>query len=105
MDINIRDIKNSTPLHWACYTRSELAIGYILSMKPDIEAKDVQGFTPLHIAVPGVLKLGSTRSVKALLLRGADREAKDKKGKRPVDLIPRSLDEGLAEELVQYLGS
>jgi ankyrin repeat protein len=41
MDINIRDVKNSTPLHWACYTRSELAIGYILSMKPNIEAQDV----------------------------------------------------------------
>ena len=41
MDINIRDIKKSTPLHWACYTRSELAIGYILSMKPDIEARDI----------------------------------------------------------------
>lgn len=104
MDINIRDIKNSTPLHWACYTRSELAIGYILSMKPDIEAQDIQGFTPLHIAVPGVMNLGSTRSVKALLLRGANREAKDNKGKKPIDLIPQNMDEGLVDELVQYLG-
>ena len=64
-----------------------MAIGYILSMKPDLEAKDIQGFTPLHIAVTSVQKLNSTRSVKALLLKGADREAVDDKGKRPVDLI------------------
>jgi ankyrin repeat protein len=64
-----------------------MAIGYILSMKPDLEAKDIQGFTPLHIAVTSVQKLNSTRSVKALLLKGADREAVDHKGKRPVDLI------------------
>lgn len=41
MDVNIRDQKDSTPLHWACYTRSELAMSYILSMKPNLEAKDV----------------------------------------------------------------
>ena len=80
LDINIRDSKQSTPLHWACYTRSEIAIGYILSMKPELDAKDIQGFTPLHIAVTSVPKLGSTRSVKALLLKGADREVQDKKG-------------------------
>jgi ankyrin repeat protein len=38
MDINIRDSKSSTPLHWACFTRSEMALNYILSMKPDLEA-------------------------------------------------------------------
>jgi|TARA_B110000305_G_C19223815_1_gene531855 ankyrin repeat protein len=74
MDINVRDSKFSTPLHWACYTRSEMALTYLLSMKPNLEAKDVQGFTALHIAVASVAKLGSTRNVKALLLRGADRE-------------------------------
>jgi ankyrin repeat protein len=104
VDINIRDVKNSTPLHWACYTRSEIAIGYILSMRPDIEAQDIQGFTPLHIAVPGVLKLGSTRSVKALLLKGANRDATDKKGKMPIDMIPPNLEENLIEELETYLG-
>ena len=41
LDINVR----------ACYTRSEMALNYILSMKPDLEAKDIRGLTPLHIAV------------------------------------------------------
>jgi hypothetical protein len=37
--------------------------------------------------------------VKALLLRGANRDATDKKGKKPIDLIPKNLDEALVEEL------
>ena len=50
MDIDIRDAKDSTPLHWACFTRSEMALNYILSLKPNLEAKDKFGYTPLHIA-------------------------------------------------------
>ena len=38
MDINIKDLKSSTPLHWACFTRSEMALNYILSMNPDLES-------------------------------------------------------------------
>lgn len=91
MDINVRDSKNCTPLHWACYTRSEMALNYILSMKPDLEAKDIRGLTPLHIAVICTEQLGSTRNVKALLLRGADRAAEDREGKTPLDWIPKSL--------------
>lgn len=100
IDINIRDKKDSTPLHWACFTRSEMALSYILSMKPDLEAKDMYGFTPLHIAVTAVEKLGSTRNVKALLLRGASRNSVDKKNKTAADLIPKSLDDGLTNELI-----
>ena len=91
MDINVRDSKNCTPLHWACYTRSEMALNYILSMKPDLEAKDIRGLTPLHIAVICTEQLGSTRNVKALLLRGADRSAVDKENKTPLDWIPKNL--------------
>jgi ankyrin repeat protein len=83
IDINVKDQKNSTPLHWACYTRSDMALNYILSMNPNIEAQDIQGYTPLHIAVASAEKLGSTRNVKALLLRGAKRESQDKKGRTP----------------------
>ena len=59
MDIDIRDAKDSTPLHWACFTRSEMALNYILSLKPNMEAKDKFGYTPLHIASQCVEKLES----------------------------------------------
>jgi hypothetical protein len=37
--------------------------------------------------------------VKALLIRGADRTARDNQGNLPVDLIPPSMDENLKKEL------
>lgn len=104
MNIDIRDSKQSTPLHWACFTRSELALNYILSMKPDLEAQDCFGFTPLHIAVTCVEKLESTRNVKALLLRGASRLAKDMNGKTPLDHVTADLSDHLADELKVQLG-
>ena len=103
MDINIRDATNSTPLHWACFTRSELALNYILSLKPDLEAKDQYGFTPLHIAVTCSEKLGSTRNVKTLLIRGANRNAKDSKGMLPIDRVSKEMPQELQDELRQHL--
>jgi hypothetical protein len=39
-------------LHWAEFTKSEIAQNYILAHKSvNIEAKDDNGFTPLHLAV------------------------------------------------------
>jgi len=72
-----------------------MALSYILSMKPNLEAQDMYGFTPLHIAVTSVEKLGSTRNVKALLLRGAKRDTADHKKKKAIDLIPKTLDENI----------
>lgn len=85
-----------------------MALNYILSMKPDLEAQDIFGFTPLHIAVTTVEKLGSTRNVKALLLKGADRTTKDFKDKTPLDHVqqkPVDEDEPAMhkEELLTYL--
>lgn len=103
VDINLRDQKGGAPLHWACFTRSETALNYILSLKPDLEAKDIFGQTALHIAVTCVEKLGSCRNVKMLLLRGADRETKDKKGKTPREIIPENMEEHRQDELYTYL--
>ncbi len=81
MDINMKDDKDSTPLHWACYSRSELALNYLLALGPNIQASDKRGQTPLHLAVKSVEILKSTRPVRALLLKGADRSIKDNEGK------------------------
>lgn len=40
MDINDADNRGSTPLHWACYSKSEFALSYILAMGPDLEITD-----------------------------------------------------------------
>ena len=40
MDINEADNRGSTPLHWACYSKAEFALSYILAMDPDLEMTD-----------------------------------------------------------------
>lgn len=105
MDINIRDNRQSTPLHWACYSKSEVALNYLLSMNPDLNAKDQKGFTPLHLAVKSVEALKSTRPVRALLLKGADRNAVDIDGKTAADVIGPTVVESMRQDLLQMLVS
>jgi len=80
-----------------------MALNYLLSLKPNLEAKDIRGLTPLHISVSSVEKIGSTRSVKTLLLRGANRETKDKDGKTPMDWITETNNEWITDELQKHL--
>ena len=40
MNINEVDNRGSTPLHWACYSKAEYALSYILAMGPNLEARD-----------------------------------------------------------------
>ena len=76
LDINSKDNRGSSPLHWACYTRSDLVLPYVLALKPDIEQKDNLGFTPLHLAVRSYDGTKQTnKMIRAILLKGADRKA------------------------------
>jgi palmitoyltransferase ZDHHC13/17 len=51
LDVNSRDRKQGTPLHWAAFSGSELALSYLLAWDADVEAKDSKGLTALHLAV------------------------------------------------------
>jgi palmitoyltransferase len=73
MDLNQMDNRFSTPLHWACYSKSEIAMCYLLAWVNNLELQDIEGFTPLHLAIKSVDQLGSTRPVRTLLVRGASR--------------------------------
>jgi ankyrin repeat protein len=79
MDITSRDSRGSTPLHWACYRCSELALIYILAwVKPiDLCLIDVDGYTPLHLAVKSAEEFKSCRPIRALLFRGAEKTVRD----------------------------
>lgn len=94
-DLKSRDNRLSTPLHWACYSKSEIALCYLISWMTDIEEQDIDGYTPLHLAVKSVEQLKSTRPVRTLLVKGASRDSRDKNGERPVDLIGQITDEDL----------
>ena len=40
VDINQQDNRGSTPLHWACYSNSEIALSYLLAWSPDLNIQD-----------------------------------------------------------------
>jgi palmitoyltransferase len=72
------DQGGSTPLHWACYSGSEIAVDYLLHFSPPelIDQTDNNNVTPLYLAILS----GKTRIVRKLLQKGADKE----KGKSPL---------------------
>jgi ankyrin repeat protein len=46
----------------------------------DLEIKDIDGYTPIHLAIKSAENLKSTRPVRVLLYRGASRDSVDKNG-------------------------
>jgi ankyrin repeat protein len=99
MDLEQTDNRGSTPLHWACYSKSEFALNYIIAMKPNLELQDQGGFTPLQLAVRSVVEIKTTRPVRALLLKGASRQATNIKGETCTDLIKDQTPQNLKNEL------
>lgn len=103
MDLRCKDSRGSTPLHWACYSKSEIALCYLLSWVKILDDADIEGYTPLHLAVKSVDALKSTRPVRSLLIRGASRDAKDKQGRKPVELLEQVTNPVLQNELRHML--
>jgi ankyrin repeat protein len=76
LSINSKDKRLSTPLHWAAFAGSELSLGYIVAQNADINVTDSKGYTPLHLAVKSSEDLRSTKAIKHLLIKGADKNIK-----------------------------
>jgi palmitoyltransferase len=94
LSLRSRDDRQSTPLHWAIYSRSENALCYLLAwLDEDLEDKDVDEYTALHLAIKSVDYALNTRSVRALLIKGARRDAVDKTGKRAMDHVSSLKDD------------
>ncbi len=43
-------------------------------MKPILDGQDIEGYTPLHLAVKGAANSDNTRPVRILLMKGARRD-------------------------------
>jgi ankyrin repeat protein len=74
-------------LHWAAFAGAELALSFIVAWNADIDSADSKGLTPLHLAVKSSEDLRSTKAIKQLLIKGANRNLRDLNGKRPIDLL------------------
>lgn len=103
MDLRSKDNRGSTPLHWACYSKSEIALCYILSWLQNLDDRDIEGYTPLHLAVKSVESLRSTRPVRSLLIRGASRDILDNNNRKPIELVELISHADLQRELKQML--
>jgi cell wall assembly regulator SMI1 len=62
----------------------------LLGLGLDINAGDTEGRTMLHVAAE---RTETAADIRLLLDRGADRAVRDRSGKRPAELVPRSLGE------------
>ena len=51
MDIESVDELDSTPLHRACFYGADLTANFILSFNINVNYRDREGYTPLHLAV------------------------------------------------------
>lgn len=55
------------------YFSAESSVAYLLAWKSEVNAVDINGITPLHLAIKGADEIKSTRSVRHLLIKGAER--------------------------------
>jgi ankyrin repeat protein len=51
LEINSRNDKGSTALHWAAYNSSYLTITYLIALGADVNKVDCRGVSVLHLAV------------------------------------------------------
>lgn len=98
LNLNEVDCRGSTPLHWACYSQSETALAYLLAWNPKLNLQDKEGYTPLHLAIKSIDELGSCRQVRALLIKGANPNITDMKGRPPLFFCDEIQSDYLQEE-------
>ena len=103
LSIMSKDKERSTPLHWACCAGSDTASYYLQSWGVDVNAVDFLGYTPLHLAVRYSNRFPNTRTIKELLIKGADRDATERSGLKPIDLVETLEDNETKDELKQLL--
>ena len=95
MDVRLLDVKRRSPLHWAIVNSSRLTLEYILAHDQDLEVRDFDGMTPLHLAILTLPKEQSPIFVKTLIVRGSKIDALTERGQTCISLIPEEISDEL----------
>ena len=82
IDFNSKDKKNSTPLHWSCFSSSYECAEFLLNKGVKMNTKDNDGNTPLHLSI---IK-DAIKILRLLLQKGAKTEIKNNKEETPMQL-------------------
>jgi hypothetical protein len=77
----------ATPLHSAALIEDPSIAQFLLDKGADINATDLDGNTPLHVAIKA--RGGNLPLVECLLAAGSSLEIKNNRGETPLDLIPK----------------
>lgn len=130
-DVNVRDDRGATPLHWAVYNAHREIVELILSCRPDLNAAALDGVTPLTLALTNktldiaqllvncgadirlaresertaltrAVGQGQLEVVRWLLDHGVDVHEPDAKGNVPIHVACGSNNCRAAELLVEY---
>ena len=86
INVNDTDLNRWTPLHWAAVSMNELSLTYLIAWGAKVNLPNIDGNSPLHLAVFYTESL-SNRWAKILLLKGANREARNNQNQLPVEMV------------------
>jgi ankyrin repeat protein len=97
--IDMKDNSGRTALHWAAVTDQQKVVNILIEQGADVNAKDNEGKTPLHLYMGlGFSKERALPVVESFIKHGADAKSTDKKGFSPIQNLP-SMDKVRLEKL------
>ena len=93
-DVNLKDAKNATPLHFASMHREPKNVEYLVANGAELDIQDCQGHTPIHICMIRMIQDPDSfdeykRIIKTLLFAGASRTVKTAQGDTASDLLEK----------------
>jgi len=104
-DINIQNYKGKTGLHCAAKAGFLKVINLLIENGATVDAADDTGETPLFEAIRSTIKSGEKQraALEALLIKGANPNAKNRKGQTPLQVAKRMrrAEAGKIVELLQ----
>lgn len=100
--INARNERGETPMHHAARYGGPMMVRAMIALKPDLNARDLDGHTPLHAASLGI---DNEDGLRELLSARPDVNSRDRMGQTSLHMIAnkskiRPLDVAMAKALV-----